>query len=435
MKKRIQIKLRRKTQAQTLIDVILVLPFLFFLLMDLLHFPGVVKYICDVAWLGLLILLLAQKRKIMTPLHGCVVAVLSFLVLTLVIYLTKMQSPLYYIWGVRNNFRFYVAFVACAYFLREEDIQNYLELFDRVFWINALVCLVQYVLLGKRQDYLGGIFGVERGCNAYTNVFFVIVVAKSLLFYLNKRETIFQCGSKCVAALVIAAWAELKFFYVELIVILAAAVLLTDFTWKKVGIIFGGMAGILLSAALLGKLFPEFEGFLSVEAILQYAGNTKGYTGTGDFNRLTAIPGISEQFLTTPLSRLIGLGLGNCDMATGYSFLTTPFYTRYSYLRYSWFSTAFLFLETGYLGLVFFFGFFVMVLLQGRKQVKTCGNADAKIYCQLAMIVAMCAVMIGIYNSSLRMEAGYMVYFVLSFPYVVGNRRHQDTNLREVDCC
>lgn len=432
MRKSIRIRLKRKTQAQTMIAIVLVLPFLFYLLMDLLHFPSSIKYICDIAWLWLLLLLLVQRRKITDPLHGCVVAVLGFLLTTLVIYLAQMQSPLYYIWGARNNFRFYVAFVAFAYFLCEENIQEYLDLFDRVFWINALVCLVQYALLGKRQDYLGGIFGVERGCNAYTNNFFVIIVAKSLLFYLNKQETLFQCGVKCVVMLVIAAWAELKFFYVELIVILTAAVLLADFTWKKVGIICGGFVGILLSVTLLGQMFPEFEGFFTVEGILQYASNSGGYTGRGDLNRLTVIPRISELFLTTPLSRLVGLGLGNCDVA-GFDFLTTPFYTRYSYLHYSWFSTAFLFLETGYLGLLFFFGFFVMVFLEGRRQARESTNTDAKIYCQMAMIVAICAAMIGIYNSSLRTEAGYMVYFVLSFPYIVGNRRHRDTNKKEVD--
>lgn len=433
MKKNVRIKLRRKTQAQTLIGIILILPFLFFLLMDLLHFPSGVKYICDVAWLGLLLLLMVQRKRGTASLRRCIVVVLGFLMITLVIYLTKMQSPLYYLWGVRNNFRFYVAFVACAYFLQEEDIRKYLDMFDWVFWINALVCLVQYTLMGKRQDYLGGIFGVERGCNAYTNIFFVIVITKSLLFYLSKRETASQCGAKCVAALIIAAWAELKFFFVELIVILVAAVLLTDFTWKKVMVTVGGAAGILLSAALLGKLFPEFQGFLSLEAMLSYATNTKGYTGRGDLNRLTVIPQISERFLTTPLSRLVGLGLGNCDVSS-FSFLTTPFYTRYSYLRYSWFSTAFLFLEMGYLGLVFFFGFFVVVYFEARKQAKASTNTDSVLYCQMAMIVAVCAAMIGVYNSSLRTEAGYMAYFVLSFPYIVGNRRHQDRITREVDC-
>lgn len=432
MKKSIRIRLRKKTQAQTMIAIVLVLPFLFYLLMDLLHFPSSIKYICDIAWLWLLLLLLVQRRKITDPLHGCVVAVLGFLLTTLVIYLPQMQSPLYYIWGVRNNFRFYVAFAAFAYFLWEEDIQGYLDLFDRVFWVNALVCLVQYTLMGKRQDHLGGIFGSKLGCNGYLNVFFVIVITKSILFYLSKRETTSQCGTKCVVALIIAAWAELKFFFLELIVILVAAVLLTDFTRKKVLVVVGGAVGILLSAALLGKLFPEFQGFLSLEAMLAYATNTKGYTSSGDLNRLTVIPQISERFLTTPLSKLVGLGLGNCDVGA-YSFLTTPFYTRYVHLHYSIFSTSFLFLETGYLGLLFFFGFFMAVFLEGRRQAKEAANIDAKIYCQLAMIVAICAAMIGIYNSSLRTEAGYMVYFVLSFPYIVGNRRHRDTNKKEVD--
>lgn len=417
-----KIVLRKRNQAQMLIDVILFLPFLFATLIDLFHLPGAVKYVCDIAWVFSLVLLRVQKKKPSIALHRFMVAIVAYLLLTMVLYLFHMQSPLYYIWGVRNNFRFYVAFIICAYFLSEEDIARYLKVFDLIFWINFPICLVQYLLLGKQQDYLGGIFGVQSGCNGYMNIFFVIVITKSIIFYLHKMESTSQCVAKCICALLLAALAELKFFYVELIVIIVFATLFTDFLWKKVGVIFGGLVAILLSASLLGKLFPEFNGFLSVGAILSNATNSKGYTSRGSLNRLTVIPQISERFLTTPFSKIVGLGLGNCDVAS-YSFLTTPFYTRYRHLRYSWFSTAFTFLETGYIGLLFFFGFFVVVFFVARKQGKMSNTENGKIYCQMAAIISICAVMIGIYNSSLRTEAAYMLYFILSFPLVVGKRK------------
>lgn len=419
-----RIRLRKKTQPQILTGILLIFPFLFSTLIELFHAPYGVKYICDIGWFCLLFLLL-RKKKWPVSLYRVAVAVVVYLLFTLVVYLPQMQSPLYYLWGFRNNFRFYVAFIAFAYFLREEDLEQQLKIFDWLFWINVPVSVIQFVLLGKDGDYLGGIFGVSVGCNAYTNIFFVLVVTKSLLFYLHKRESLFQCGAKCGLAMVIAAWAELKFFYVELIVILVAAVLLTDFSWKKVGIVAGGAVGIVLSVALLEKLFPEFQGFLSVEALLATATNTKGYTSTGDLNRLTTIPEISKRFLTTPILRLVGLGLGNCDLA-GYDFLTSPFYRRYGSLHYSWFSTAITYLETGYIGLLFFFGFFVMAFLVARKKAKE-SDDNSRIYCQMAMIMAICAIMIGFYNSSLREEEAYMLYFVLAFPFIVGKRTAIET--------
>jgi len=41
-----------------------------------------------------------------------------------------------------------------------------------------------------------------------------------------------------------------------------------------------------------------------------------------------------------------------------------------------------------------------------------------KEYGQIALIAAVLCIMLGIYDSSLRTEAGYMMYFVLSFPFI-----------------
>lgn len=416
MHRKMRITIRRKTQAGLLMDLMIVLPFLLPTFIELLRLPWAVRYLCDILWIFLLVLLLIQRRPPAAAERKMRRRIIAYFFVTLLASIVQIQSPLYYLWGLRNNFRFYILFLACAYYLNKEDIEAWLKGFDTIFWINAAVCAVQYALLGKNQDNLGGIFGVEKGCNSYLNIFFVLVSTKSFLFYLSKRESLLQCALKCGTAMLIAAWAELKFFYVELIVIIVAATLIADFTWRKVWILVGGFAGIAVTANLLVNLFPEFQSFLSLKAMLAIAGSTTGYTGRGDLNRLTAIATISERFLTTPLSRIFGMGLGNCDTASA-SILTTPFYLKYQHLNYTWLSTAFVFLETGYIGLLFFFGFFAAVAIDGWKQSKKGGQE--RLYCQISIILAICAMMIGVYNSSLRTEAAYMLYFMLSFPYVV----------------
>lgn len=423
MNRSLRIRMRKRTQAELLIDLLVLLPFLFPTMIQLLHFPWSIRYLCDVAWVFLLLLLILQRK---TPTGGgrsLLRVTIGYFFITLLAIIPQLQSPFYYLWGLRNNLRFYILFLGCVYFLKQEDIEGWLRKFDILFWINAGVCLLQYALLGKRQDYLGGIFGVERGCNSYMNIFFVIVSAKSFLFYLSKRETLVQCAPKCGTAMVIAAWAELKFFYVELVVIIVVATLIADFTWRKVWILAGGFAGIVITANLLVELFPEFASFLSLKAIIATATNPAGYTGKGDLNRLTAVSTISQRFLVTPLSRIFGMGLGNCDYATA-DLLTTPFYHKYGWLNYAYLSIAFVFLETGYVGLLFFFGFFGITAIAGWKQSKAGGQQ--RLYCQISLVLAICAGMIGIYNSSLRSESGYMLYFVLSFPYVVERDRRKE---------
>ena len=149
------------------------------------------------------------------------------------------------------------------------------------------------------------------------------------------------------------------------------------------------------------------------------SGSEGGYSGVEQVNRLTTIPIISEKFLNTPLEKLFGMGLGNCDMAS-YDFITTPFYNQYSYLRYQWFSTAFLYLETGFAGLTLYLGFFASIFFYSIKRKKdNLSNASDSMLCQISAIIAVLAIMITVYNSSLRTEAGYMMFFALCFPFVV----------------
>lgn len=39
-----------------------------------------------------------------------------------------------------------------------------------------VLTLIEYFLLGIIQDLLGGVFGLERGVNQYTNLFLLLLV-------------------------------------------------------------------------------------------------------------------------------------------------------------------------------------------------------------------------------------------------------------------
>jgi hypothetical protein len=422
MKSKLTITVKKRTQPEFLISLIIMLPFAFGILFDLLSFPSFFKYILDISWILLLVLILKNTKSLSFsgPNRVLSIFVLLFLLATLIIYPFTFQSPMYYLWGVRNNFRFYVFFFACISFLKKDSIDGYLSIFDVLFWINAVVCTVQFFAFQLSGDFLGGIFGTEKGCNAYTNILFTIVLIKSIIYYLHKLESIWTFIAKMITMMIVSSWAEIKFFYVELIIIIITAILFTSFSWRKLAIALVGIIGVGIGLFVLSIVFPASAEVLSFSGLLDLATSENGYTSDGDLNRLTTIPIISETFLTTTPNRLFGLGLGNCDTAA-YSFLQTPFYLKYSYLNYSWFSTAFIFLELGYTGLFFFFGFFVLIFFLSRKaSTKSGGN---KMYCQIASILAICCALIAIYNSSLRTEAGYMVYFVLALPFVSGTKR------------
>lgn len=411
-----KIRFRKKSQGEWLVLFVLSMPFLFFVLMGIIGLPSMVKYLVDLGWLALLVLLLRYgMRSRMKQVRKLLGLIIVFWIYTLIGYILNYQSALYYLWGLRNNMRFFVFFFACVVFLREKSVWDYLRLFDVIFWINLVLALYQHFVLGYRQDYLGGVFGTEVGCNGYLNIFMIIVIAKSLLCYLSKEEKFTDFAMKFLSSVIIAALAELKVFFVEIILIFALAILLTRRTNRKIRIILLIVVGIIVGVQIITVLFPNFSGWFSVSSILDNLTDKRGYNGKGSVNRLTAIPIVMKKFLPSLGKKLFGLGLGNCDYAA-YSFLQTPFYRANGGLRYQWFSSSMLVLETGIVGLVMYILFFARIYVAVSKREKT-GNADPKL-CQLAKIMVVMAFLMLIYNSSLRTEAAFMMYFVLALPFV-----------------
>lgn len=391
--------------------------FLFGLLNDFLSFPRFIRYGLDAIWVSLLVLMAVNLRGLnVGHARPIILLIICFVLYTAIMYIGNFQNILYYLWGSRNNFRFFVAFTACALFLLPDDIEDAFKLIDKLFWINAIVSIIQYVGFDIKQDFLGGLFGVETGVNGYTNIFFCIIAAKSALSFLEGRESAWSCGAKWMTALLIAALAELKFFYVECVVIIVLATLFTKFTWKKLAFILFAFIGIACAASLLASLFPYFSDFFSLEWFYQESSAEKGYTYKNDINRLTAIAFVNENWLTNPVKRVFGLGLGNCDTAT-FSIVNTPFFEKYGDMHYSWLSYAFMYLECGAIGLVFFFSFFVMVFWKATR-IQKYNFGEGVFFCQLARIMAIICCMIAVYNNSLRVESGYMAYFVLAIPFV-----------------
>ncbi len=416
---------RKMNQLEILIAYIVFLPFCFGLLLNLIGLPNSIKYTLDIAWvmLGILIITnMCQRQvafsKLDLPMLLCPIC---FFLFVAVVYLFRYQSALYFLWGFRNNFRFYVFFAAVIFFLRKEDIKQYFKLFDVLFWVNSVVCLYQYFVLNKYQDFLGGVFGTERGCNSYLNIFLIVVIIKTAIFYLNKNEKLLSLVCKSAMSLLIASIAELKFFYIEFVAIIICSVLITKFSWRKLFIIVIALITMAVSIQMMFKLFPHYINFFNLERIIQSV-TTGGYDSSAALNRFTTVPIISKRFLTTNVDKTIGLGLGNCD-TSAYAILNTPFHEQYYSIRYSWFLSAIAFLETGYVGLIFLFGFFVVVgitaiLHTKRKTEKT---VEDIMYSQISAIMAACCIMLAIYDSSLRTEAAYIAYFVLALPFA-GNK-------------
>ena len=406
------IYIKKRTPLQWITVFIVVMPLFLQALLQLFRFPSVIKYTIDVAWItAALSMIFVRRIRLNRKLVPFAVFITLFACYCLMVYLFRYQSILYFLWGFRNNFRYYFAFLAFVIFLDRDDIDAIFKLVDVLFVVNFFVSLYQFFVLNLKQDYCGGIFGAETGSNATTLLFFAIVSAKTLLCYMNGNEKVITCGVKCAAMLLVAALAELKFFFVTFVIILILASLLTRFSMKKLALVIISVVFISMAGSLYQMLF---ETELSISSLIEHF-SYDHYATAEDVGRFSAIPKILESIHRDWFSRLFGLGLGNCDTAS-FAIFNTPFFQSHRHMNYLWFSSASWFLETGFVGLLSYLAFYVICYIKSKKLIKhTSGDL---LYAQMAVIMSVLCILLTFYNSSLRTDIGFLPFFILALPFV-----------------
>ena len=411
---------RRKKQYYTLEQKICILLLYWSIIMPILtglsFVPAIIKYGADILWIGLVICTLRRRRlTISKNIKTMVILVASLFSYAILVHLMYFQSAFYFLWGFRNLFRFYIAFFAFVEFLNENNVEKWFSFVDRIFWINVLLSTFQFAFLNVRQDYLGGVFGIGGGTNGYTVVLLCIVVVRHICLAFELKESLWNCMWICIAALLVSAMAELKVFFVLLVLILLVAAVLTKFSFKKVALMIIASFAAFVGTQILVYWFG-FENFFSISGVLEYATRASySHSTAGDVNRLSAIPTLNRLILDTPIQRLCGLGLGNCD-TSGFAIFNTPFFFKYSYLHYTWFTAPKMYLETGYVGLIMYIMFFVLCLW--KTYIAFYSKKGKRIYCQMAIIMALICCVLSFYNASLSYEAAYMLYYILALPFM-----------------
>lgn len=387
---------------------------------DFLGAPSAIRYIIDICILIALVEDIAKPHggmnKYKTTIRNYT---LLFLLISVLTYLLVYQSVVYCIYGIVFRFRYYFfSYLLIRYFTRE-DIDFFVNFFEKLFYVNVVAIAVEYIAFGLYGDYLGGIFGITQGCNGYLNIFLVVSVTISIIKFLNKQEKLKYLIIKIVLTFGIASIAELKFFFAEFIVLLLFTIFFTGFSWKKLGISIISIAGFVVGYIVFSRMYSYADSFLNIDSWIKVStsgGYAAGYSGFGEFNRLTFLQVANARFLKSTFSKMIGLGIGNCGFSS-IELFNTPFYKTYSGLRYQWFTSAHLYLEQGWLGIIGFIGYFALVFIcSNRKDSK---SFEYRTYNYLSKALSILGVLFFLYNNSLTTEAGFMFYLFLMANFVI----------------
>ena len=337
-----------------------------------------------------------------------------FLFFALYLVLTQLfnfVSPMLAAMAFRRTFRFYLFFLVCAVLLTTQSIEKIMKMLVKLQILNFGLTLFQYFVQELSGDYLGGIFGIENGANAYSNVFLCLICTYMVVKYLEKKEKLLPMLMTIGSALVIAALAELKMFFIEIIVIMLMGILLSRPGIRTVKTIFYFILGFVAAITLLGSIFPEHLAILLDWALFEQYTTEEiaGYT----ISRLNAFPEINEIFFRDDwLRNLFGYGFGNCEEGSA-------FFEQYARYKYTWFTHQVTFLETGYVGIIFYISFFVLIFVFSAKSRKV--NPENRLYYILGQIISVLCVFWMIYDQSLRREVAFLIFFALAIPVAVRN--------------
>lgn len=321
-----------------------------------------------------------------------------------------------HLWSFRSYFTTILFFTECVSFEHSSSI----EFLDKVTWLNFIVCIVE-VILGYRQDWVGGIYGVTRGqVNGPLNILLIIVFSRGLVRYINKEiktPNILFIGASSLA---IATFAEIKIFYVEMAIIFVVASLVTRFTFKKLALIIFGVIGIIAAIRVTLSIFSDMDRNIFTPSFMwRYLTNPGGYVGqfahdAGDVNRLAFWDKCVALF-RDKFDFIFGFGLGNCDRIEMLG-LKSDIYMKYGALHYYMFPLPMILLQQGVIGMVLYVMLLVTIFIAVIKKYRA-GDDIPKSQMQMTLILCVMAFVITIYDTSLLGKGGYLFFYVMSLPF------------------
>lgn len=380
--------------------------------------PPALNYVTDFFMLLLLPCIGSCWRASIRELHltGVWKCVCFFTFAVVLSDIFNLVSPLLILWAVRNTYRFFAFYIACAAILEREDIEKIWGILLHFQALNIVLFIFQYFVQHCKQDSLGGIFG--EGGNGASNIYFCILLIVCLSRYLRGKSSFLQLLYILSSTILLSAMAEIKIYFFEVAIIAVLVILFSRFSLKMIFVIIVTVILAVMGLHILLSIFPfwavqmnaalsNFQSFLAMA----------GATGGGyNISRTNAFSQISDLFFgNNAFKEIFGFGFGNCEMSA-IPIFTSDFYKQYGGYNYRWFAHSMIFLETGYLGFITFCSFFIACFVHAHKWKEKMDNYEwVKPAVMTLSIIGLLSLW---YDLTLKTECAYIYYAVLAFSAV-----------------
>lgn len=397
-----------------------------FLISDL-GFPRLLSYGGDLINL-LAVYFALRSGKIRSVRWGLLpVPLIGFFLVALFSAILHGISPLLFVWEARNVFRFFVFMLACVGLLDVDDVRQILRLLFIVFLINIVLCSYESLVLHYGQDNTNGLFGSGSGGNASTNILLLEMSCLALFGYGRKAVGLPVLLLVVAGSCWVSVIAELKFYFVQLAILVALYTLVSKPSLKSVCLILVSVLSLWIFIQLFYVFMPGWDGFFDFEKMID-SSSQGGYGSGNGLNRLSAISTLQSMFLSDSSSSLFGLGFG---AGTYSQFFAAPLYVIWGeVLHWTWFTDAQIFLETGYIGLMFYGLFFLFLGIHALRARRKMSSFEAA-FTETGAIISFFCLMLLFYNCVLTVDpGGYLIFFFLAIPLIVERDRLSESQER-----
>lgn len=394
------------------------------------HVTRTIMYIGDVINILVFVLAIIKNKNSINPKKFKGIYLIFILILGLGVFnaLLNYESMFLIFWGLKNSIRFFTFFYSCVIFLDIESFEVMKKIVNILFYISIPLAFVQRFLISYPTgtilgDMIGGIFGNYSGCNTPLNVVLVLYTLNQCSSYFSGKMNIGKFIISCALCIFITALAELKIYFIEFLIIF---ILYAIFTKKKLTKKIIGIMILCLFFSVcvtfvvnLNGESSDYSEIFTIDGFIDYATRDSGYNGSGDINRLTGVSIVSQKIFGNNLyNKIFGIGLGNAEYT---SYTSSSFYRSYGNINYQFFHSVWLFIENGYVGLILYLSILVIMYFKCKRL-----DEEIKKYVKISIILML---VLFTYNTSLRAETtGFMLYYILSIPFLVNKKKKEETN-------
>lgn len=331
----------------------------------------------------------------------------------------NLVSPHLVLWGARNTYRGFVFFIACVLLFSINDVKRFFDIMFYVQVVNLIDGLFQFIVLGLKQDSLGGIFG--HGAGVSLDIFCGMLGTYFLMAYFDKKVPFWKMAFIYISSIIFAVIAEEGFIFIEYFLLTVLGVLISTFNSgilniRRIIFVPLSIIAIIVGFSFLRVFFPvAATKLVNFGAVLSYAGATGGGI---EIPRIGSFAIIYRMFFSDSITRfLFGFGLGNCEYGS-FPFLVSDFYKKYGYLHYKWFPTQNTFLEQGIVGFILFLSLFISIAFFLFANVKKVEKQNRYIVWSTLIFDVICMMSLW-YNNSLKSDTLFLPFFALSAGIIV----------------